>query len=98
MSNFNEVLEFTDMHLQNMKQMACILSRCSVRGSRRDVSSLSIYLDLDVCEICLQKQRGVLHKYNIKHVKTLDLAFQSSIDFQKWDFARTLALELVDAY
>ncbi|KAJ3664643.1 hypothetical protein Zmor_000196 [Zophobas morio] len=76
LSNFNEVLEFTDMHLQNMKQMAY----------------------LDVCEICLQKQRGVLHKYNIKHVKTLDLAFQSSIDFQKWDFARTLALELVDAY
>ncbi|XP_068910338.1 histone-lysine N-methyltransferase SMYD3 isoform X2 [Tenebrio molitor] len=73
---FKQVIEFTDIHLQNMKQLAYF----------------------DVCEICLQKQRGVLHKFNIKHVKTLDLAFQSSIDFQKWDFARTYALELVDAF
>ncbi|XP_970424.2 histone-lysine N-methyltransferase SMYD3 isoform X1 [Tribolium castaneum] len=76
LKRFKEVIEFTDLHLQNMKQLAYF----------------------DVCEICLKKQEGVLHKFNIKHVKTLDLAFQSSIDFQKWDFARKFALELVDAF
>ncbi|RZC32557.1 histone-lysine N-methyltransferase SMYD3 [Asbolus verrucosus] len=68
LEQFKQVVELTDMHLQNMKQLA--------------------YLD----------QRGVLHRFNIKYVKTLDLAFQSSIDFQKWDSARIFALELVDAY
>jgi hypothetical protein len=128
---FKQVIEFTDIHLQNMKQLACILSKknqltchlvcgplatstrdllrsqCSTYRLHKTMKSVNltqapfsliIFLDFDVCEICLQKQRGVLHKFNIKHVKTLDLAFQSSIDFQKWDFARTYALELVDAF
>lgn len=56
------------------------------------------YQDLDVCKVCLKKQEGVLYKYNIKHVKILDLAFQSSIDFEKWDDASNFGRALISVY
>ncbi|XP_074028951.1 SET and MYND domain containing, class 3 isoform X3 [Leptinotarsa decemlineata] len=50
---------------------------------------------LDVCEVCLRKQEGVLYKYNVKHVKMLDLVFDSSIEFGKFDEALKYGLELI---
>lgn len=35
----------------------------------------------------LAKQKLVLHKLNVWHVKTLDLAFESAVHFSKWSEA-----------
>ncbi|XP_017770088.1 PREDICTED: histone-lysine N-methyltransferase SMYD3 isoform X2 [Nicrophorus vespilloides] len=53
---------------------------------------------MDVCKFCLQKQRGVLHKFNVQYVKTLDLAFQACIDFGQWNDAREFGEELIEGY
>lgn len=53
---------------------------------------------LDVCEVCLKKQKGVFYKYNVKHIKTLDLAFDSSIEFGKFDDAVAYGLQLVKSF
>lgn len=54
--------------------------------------------DLDVCNVSLKKQKGVLYKNNIKHIKMKDLAFDSSIDFGKFEDALEYGLELVDSF
>lgn len=53
---------------------------------------------LDVCKVCLSKQRGVLNKSHLRHIKTLDLAFEGSIDLGDFDSALKYGLELVDGY
>nr|CAI5868987.1 unnamed protein product [Callosobruchus analis] len=53
---------------------------------------------LDVCNVCLKKQEGLLYEYNIRHVKTLDLAFDSSIDLGKFDDATQYGLGLVNSF
>ncbi|KAJ8985596.1 hypothetical protein NQ317_015087 [Molorchus minor] len=53
---------------------------------------------LDVCEVCLRKHEGVLYKYNIKHIKILDLTFDSCIDFGKFENATKYGLELIKSY
>jgi [histone H3]-lysine4/36 N-trimethyltransferase SMYD len=42
---------------------------------------------IDICRNLVKKQRGVLHKRNIWHLKTLDLAFEAAIDFEAWEEA-----------
>ncbi|KAL3280383.1 hypothetical protein HHI36_017870 [Cryptolaemus montrouzieri] len=73
---FQEVIELTDLHLQNMKDLAY----------------------LDACQICLEKQKGLFHKFNIKYVKTLDLAFESSIDFGKFEDAKKFGFHLIEPF
>lgn len=46
----------------------------------------------------MNKQRGVLHQMNILFLKTLDLAFESAIDVEKWDEALEYGLELVPGF
>ncbi|CAH1154974.1 unnamed protein product [Phaedon cochleariae] len=75
--NFKEVIDITNMHLDNMKEKT---------------------LDLDVCNVCLNKHKGALYRYNVKHVKMLDLAFDSSIEFQKFDQATKHGLELIKSF
>ncbi|XP_044761143.1 histone-lysine N-methyltransferase SMYD3 [Coccinella septempunctata] len=48
----------------------------------------------DACKICLEKQVGVLHKSNIKHVKTLDLTFESCICLGKFEEAIIIGKKL----
>lgn len=55
-------------------------------------------LDLDVCLVCLNKHKGYLYKYNVKHVKILDLAFDSSIEFGKFDEATKYGLQLIKSF
>ncbi|CAG9810288.1 unnamed protein product [Chironomus riparius] len=42
---------------------------------------------IDICRNLIKKQTGVLHDKNIWHLKTLDLAFESAIDFEAWEEA-----------
>ncbi|ERL87192.1 histone-lysine N-methyltransferase SMYD3 isoform X1 [Dendroctonus ponderosae] len=53
---------------------------------------------LDVCKICLKKHKGVLYKHHLRHIKTLDLAFEASIDLGKFDDALQYGLELAECY
>lgn len=73
---FQEITDFTQLHLQNMKDIAYI----------------------DTCLICLEKQKGFLHELNMDHVKTLDLAFESSINLGKFDLAEELGNQLVKPF
>ena len=54
--------------------------------------------DLDICSILVNKQRGVLHPMNIWFLKTLDLAFESAIDVEKWDEALEYGIELLPGF
>lgn len=53
---------------------------------------------LDVLELCLRMQDGVLHSLNVWHVKTLDSAFESAITMQKWSDALDYGINLLPGY
>ncbi|KAF5299334.1 hypothetical protein FQA39_LY02507 [Lamprigera yunnana] len=53
---------------------------------------------LDVCKVCLRKHQGVLHDLNIQHVRILDSAFESSIDFGQWDEAKQFGVALISGF
>lgn len=54
--------------------------------------------DLDICKMCLKKQNNLLHSLNILHVKTLDLAFESSIQMGFWDEAEDYGILLIPGF
>lgn len=53
---------------------------------------------LDVCQLCLKKQENVLHYNNVWYLKTLDHAFESAINMEKWDEAIGYGLRLIDGF
>lgn len=53
---------------------------------------------LDVLQLCLKEQYGVLHPLNIWHLKTLDAAFESAINMSKWSDALEYGLKILDGY
>ncbi|XP_001995690.2 histone-lysine N-methyltransferase SMYD3-like [Drosophila grimshawi] len=53
---------------------------------------------LDVCNVCLEKQRGVLHPLNVWHVKTLDAAFEAAINVGKWTDALAFGQQLLPGF
>ncbi|XP_049821689.1 histone-lysine N-methyltransferase SMYD3 [Aethina tumida] len=62
------------------------------------IESMKQFTYLDTCKLCLDKHKGVLYRHNLKHVKILDLAFESSIDFQLFNNAKEYGLELIDSF
>ncbi|EDW06155.1 histone-lysine N-methyltransferase SMYD3 [Drosophila mojavensis] len=53
---------------------------------------------LDVCKVCLAKHRGILHPLNVWHVKTLDAAFEASIQVGKWTEALDYGRQLLPGF
>ncbi|XP_073984319.1 SET and MYND domain containing, class 3 isoform X2 [Rhodnius prolixus] len=53
---------------------------------------------LDACKVCLSKQKDILHKNSLLYVKTMDLAFEASLQLNKWDDALSLGDQLSDGY
>ncbi|KAI4503916.1 hypothetical protein M0802_001319 [Mischocyttarus mexicanus] len=53
---------------------------------------------LDVSKICLKKQEGVLHAFNIQYIRTLEAAFEASIRLTSWEEAEHYGLRLVPGY
>lgn len=53
---------------------------------------------LDVLQLCLKKQAGVLHPLNIWHLKTLDAAFESAINMQKWPEALEYGIKALPGF
>lgn len=99
--HFKDMMYATRMHLDKMKMssVACkfnIISKCH----RLFLYLKPIYIstDLDICGILVGKQRGILHRMNVLHLKTLDLAFESAIDVEKWDDALEYGTELIPGF
>lgn len=44
-------------------------------------------IDIDLCILLDKRQQGVLHANNVYRLKTLDMAFDVAIDFQRWEEA-----------
>ncbi|XP_075227931.1 SET and MYND domain containing, class 3 isoform X1 [Lycorma delicatula] len=53
---------------------------------------------IDVCKMCLNKQEDLFHPLNLLHVKTLDLAFESSIELNQWENARKYGTLVIPGY
>ncbi|XP_014487503.1 PREDICTED: histone-lysine N-methyltransferase ASHR1 isoform X2 [Dinoponera quadriceps] len=53
---------------------------------------------LDVSKICLKKQKGILHSFNIQHIRTLDTAFIAAVNLECWEDAELYSKELVPGY
>lgn len=70
----------------------------SVTRNRLKFKLLIYFVDLDACTILLEKHRGVLYRTNVMHLQTLDLAFESAIQKEKWDDALAYGIELVPGF
>lgn len=55
-------------------------------------------VDLDVSKMCLKKQTGVLHKFNIQHIRTLETAHIAAINLECWEDAELYGKKLVPGY
>ncbi|KAL0112790.1 hypothetical protein PUN28_012213 [Cardiocondyla obscurior] len=53
---------------------------------------------LDVSKICLAKQEGVMHEFNIKHVRTLEMAHIAAINLECWEDAESYSKKLIPGY
>lgn len=53
---------------------------------------------MDVLQLCLKKQENVLHPFNIWHTKTLDAAFESAINMEKWEEALEYGIRLLPGF
>ncbi|KAL6260690.1 hypothetical protein P5V15_008213 [Pogonomyrmex californicus] len=54
--------------------------------------------NLDVSKVCLKKQKGVLHKFNIQHIRTLELAHTAAVNLESWQDAELYGMELLPGY
>lgn len=59
---------------------------------------LIMAIDLDVSKICLKKQKGVMHKFNIQHVRTLEMAHIAAMNLECWEDAEFYGKELMPGY
>lgn len=48
--------------------------------------------------MCLKKQNGYVHPLNLLQVKTLDLAFESSIQLGIWEDAEEYGTRLIPGF
>ncbi|XP_055857396.1 histone-lysine N-methyltransferase SMYD3 [Episyrphus balteatus] len=53
---------------------------------------------LDICKMCLPRQKGVLHPMSLWHVKTLDAAVESAFSMEKWNDALEFAIQLLPGF
>ncbi|XP_055700421.1 histone-lysine N-methyltransferase SMYD3 isoform X2 [Phlebotomus papatasi] len=66
--------------------------------TKMQLASMKDVAYLDVCKICFSKQKNILHRMNLWHTKTLDLAFESSIEMGKWQDARSFGQLLLPGF
>ena len=59
---------------------------------------LNLRKDLDVCNMILDKQEGILYYFNVRKIKILDLAFEASISMQRWDDALSYGTKLLNGF
>lgn len=64
-----------------------------------NISLLAIDLNnWSIIKMCLEKQKGVMHRFNIQHINTLNLARAIAINLECWDYAEIYNKELLPGY
>ncbi|XP_025270921.1 histone-lysine N-methyltransferase SMYD3 isoform X1 [Camponotus floridanus] len=53
---------------------------------------------LDVSKICLKKQKNILHRFNIQHIRTLEAAHIAAMNLKYWEDAELYGKELIPGY
>ncbi|XP_063979685.1 histone-lysine N-methyltransferase SMYD3 [Diachasmimorpha longicaudata] len=53
---------------------------------------------LDTARLCLEKQKGVLHPYNLLVVRMLEMALAAAMDLKRWEDAEKYAAQLTARY
>ncbi|KAL7303539.1 hypothetical protein TKK_0003702 [Trichogramma kaykai] len=53
---------------------------------------------LDLSKKCLEKQENVMHPLNIQHIRTVESAFDASVNLGYWDDAENYGNELIPGY
>uniref|UniRef100_A0AAG5DLL3 MYND-type domain-containing protein n=1 Tax=Anopheles atroparvus TaxID=41427 RepID=A0AAG5DLL3_ANOAO len=98
------------LDLDDGKLLACPACRTEIKHSHREqfqeignftkeqLAKMKDVAYLDVCQLCLKKQKGILHHFNVYYLKTLDHAFECAIDMEKWTEAIGYGLRLVDGF
>ncbi|XP_054728813.1 histone-lysine N-methyltransferase SMYD3 [Anastrepha obliqua] len=96
---------FLDINLNNCPHCDTDVSPKQRNGYNEAMSITKTHLEnmkdvayLDVCKLCLAKQKGFVHPLNVWHIKTLDAAFEAAIDVSKWAEALEFSKELVPGF
>ncbi|XP_065209555.1 uncharacterized protein Smyd3 [Planococcus citri] len=93
-------------------KLSCAMCRSIVSKARIDkfqeITPLSDYhlqnmkskdmAYIDVCEMTLKKQINVLHEYNVRRVKIMDLAFEACINLERWEDAFKYGRQLLPGF
>ncbi|XP_066595162.1 histone-lysine N-methyltransferase SMYD3 isoform X2 [Prorops nasuta] len=66
--------------------------------TKHHLQDMKIMAYLDVSKICLKRQKGVLHSLNVKHVRTLESAFDAAINLSSWEEAEEYSKLLLPGY
>lgn len=97
--------EFLDINLNNCTRCDAGVSPRHRNAYNEAMTITKTHLEnmkdvayLDVCKLCLAKQKGFLHPLNVWHLKTLDAAFEAAIDVSKWAEALEFGKELVPGF
>ncbi|XP_070171664.1 histone-lysine N-methyltransferase SMYD3 isoform X2 [Polyergus mexicanus] len=53
---------------------------------------------LDVSKICLKKQKNILHRFNIQHIRSLETAHIAAMNLEYWEDAELYGKELIPGY
>ncbi|XP_008559896.1 uncharacterized protein LOC103580056 [Microplitis demolitor] len=53
---------------------------------------------LDASRMCLDKQEGIVHPYNLLAVRTLENAVAAAVDLDRWEEAEVYATKLIPKY
>lgn len=48
--------------------------------------------------MCLDKQEGIVHPYNLLAVRTLENAVAAAVDLDRWEEAEVYATKLIPKY
>ncbi|XP_015599197.1 histone-lysine N-methyltransferase SMYD3 isoform X2 [Cephus cinctus] len=53
---------------------------------------------LDISKMCLMKQEGILHPFNLQRVRTIESAFEAAVNLNVWEDAKAYAIQLIPGY
>ncbi|XP_067215215.1 histone-lysine N-methyltransferase SMYD3 isoform X2 [Linepithema humile] len=53
---------------------------------------------LDISKMCLEKQKNILHRFNVQHVRTLEAAHIAAMNLECWEDAEFYGKELMPGY
>lgn len=62
------------------------------------LEKMKIMAYLDVSKICLKKQKDVMHKFNLQHVRTLEMAYIAAMNLKCWEDTEFYGKELIPGY